>query len=142
VYVRPARNDDGGKCIALEAWSYAIAKGSKSPEAAWALMRFLTVDKDGGGWFMNQQTRPSPVKEFNQNPELRQRNPYWDVLVRSLDRSAPPGTFLPVHGELVTVINENVTRLEQGQYSVRDTAAAMRQDGQRILDGFWAAKRK
>jgi multiple sugar transport system substrate-binding protein len=142
VYLRPSRKGDEPRYLGLEAWAYGVSKGSKVPEQGWLLSKFLSTDKDGGGWFMQQQGRPAPVKEFNQAPEMKQLSPYWDVLVKALERSVAPPTFLPVHTEVVRVINEQLTKLNQEQASPRETAANIRQEGQRIVDEFWATKGK
>jgi len=142
IYLRPARRGDAPKYLSLEAWAYGIAKGSKIPEPAWLLVKFLTTDKDGGGWFMQQQGRPSPVKAFNQAPEMRQISPYWEVLLKALEDSVAPATFLPVHTDIVNAINSNVSKLNLEQATVRETAANIRQEGQRIIDEFWAARRR
>ncbi|MBI3973018.1 MAG: extracellular solute-binding protein [Chloroflexi bacterium] len=140
VYLRPARTGGEPKYLSLEAWAYGVSKGGKYPEHSWRLAKFLSAEKDGGGWFMQQQGRPSPVKEFNQAAEMKQISPYWDVLLKALDRSAAPATFLPVHTDVVKAINDNVSKLNQEQSTVRETVANIRQEAQRVIDEFWATK--
>jgi multiple sugar transport system substrate-binding protein len=142
VYLRPSRTGDAPRYLSLEAWAYGISKASKVAEAAWLLVKFLTTDKDGGGWFMQQQGRPSPVKAFNQAPEMKQLSPYWDILLKALEQSVAPGTFLPVHQEVVKAINTTVAQFAEEQLSARDAAAAIRREGQRIIDEFWALKKR
>ncbi len=140
VYLRPARKGDEPKYLSLEAWAYGLSKGGRYPEQAWALVQFLTTDKDGAGWFMQQQGRPAPVKEFNQAPEMRQISPYWDVLLKALEHSVAPATFLPVHNEVVKAFSDQLAKLNQEQSTVQETVASMRADAQRIVDEFWASK--
>jgi maltose-binding protein MalE len=142
VYLRPSRTGEEPKFLSMEAWAYGISKGSTSPEQAWALTKFLTADKDGGGWFMQQQGRPSPVKEFNQAAEMKQLSPYWDVLLKALERSVAPATFLPVHTDVIKVVNDHVAKLNQEQATVRETVANIRQEAQRWITEFWATKGK
>ena len=141
VYLRPSRRGEEPKYLSLEAWAYAVPKGSQFQEQAWQLTRFLSADKDGGGWFMQQQGRPAPVKEFNQAAEMKQLSPYWDVLLKALERSVAPATFLPVHTEVVKVINDQVANVNTDKATAREATANIRQEGQRIIDEFWAAKR-
>jgi ABC-type glycerol-3-phosphate transport system substrate-binding protein len=142
IYLRPSRRGDQPRYLALENWGYAVARESRHQEAAWRLAAYLSVEPEGGGWFLQQQGQPSAVKAINQAPEMRKDNPYWDVYLKSLEYSVVPGSYLPVHAEVVQVINEQVTRLDREEATPRETAAAIRQQGQRLIDDFWSARRR
>ena len=142
VYLRPARAGGEPKYLSMEAWAYGVSKGSKFPEQSWALTKFLVANKDGGGWFMQQQGRPAPVKEFNQAAEMKQISPYWDNLLKALEQSVAPSTFLPVHTDVVKVINDHVAKVNTEQATPREAINNIRLEGQRWIDEFWATKGK
>ena len=71
---------------------------------------------------------------------MRQISPYWDVLLKALEHSVAPATFLPVHNEVVKAFSDQLAKLNQEQSTVQETVASMRADAQRIVDEFWASK--
>jgi hypothetical protein len=73
---------------------------------------------------------------------MKQISPYWDVLLKALERSVAPATFLPVHTDVIKVINDHVAKVNQTQATPREAVNNIRQEGQRWIDEFWATKGK
>lgn len=78
--------------VVAAAWSYGIPAGVKHPYESWLLVEFLTTSEEGAKYFTFEQARPSPVREFTQDPAYFDINPYWDVIGQALERSVsiPP----------------------------------------------------
>lgn len=90
--------------MGLPGWVYAVS-APLSPErvyAAYLLAEWLTAEESAGGWFMKQQTRISPVIQFNQDPWYAKNIRYWPTWVKIMNTLIPvPVT--PVHQQLESV---------------------------------------
>jgi ABC-type glycerol-3-phosphate transport system substrate-binding protein len=118
-------------------WGYGIAAGSRQPDAAWLLSKYIAADEAGAGWFFLEQNRPSPVKRFNDNPDYRQRLPQWDVVLRYM-ASAKADTVLPVDAEIVRTLNEATAAIDQEKVAPAQGLRTANEQVQRILDDYWA----
>lgn len=104
-------------------WAYAIPAElpAEKLEATWALLKWLSVHEDGGGWFSRIQGRPSPVMEFNRHPDYTWENPHWHVVIQAVmhDIATPPigvnGIFAPVRDQ---ILNETM-HPQQGYEQLR-----------------------
>ncbi len=118
-------------------WGYVIPRGSDNAEAAWLLVKHLTAAKDGACWFLQQQQRPSPWIECNEDPESGAENFLWnDVLdAMSKDYVIP---ISPVQPQIEEILTQMV---EEALFGLRTPAEALEwghDESQRILDEFWA----
>lgn len=116
-------------------WAYGIPADipEEKREAAWLLLKWLTVHEEGGGWFSRIQGRPSPVIEFNRHSDYRFQNPYWDVVIAALqyDVAAPPINAL---GIVDGAGGSVMTGAKHPQQAMADADQQL----QMALDGYWA----
>lgn len=125
-------------------WGYVIPKGI-SPEkqkAAYQFIEYLTTHANGTGFFMLKQLRPSPVRRFNEHPVYYEANPNWKTVLKALETDvAIPMT--PVHSQLMNLLQytavDAALKEQQSPKVALDTAA---EQAQRILDEYWASKKK
>lgn len=88
VALRPRKTADAPSGVHLGTWFYAISPNTPNPEIAWELLKWLTVRKESAGYFMLRQGRPSPVIDFNRNPEYYKLNPYWATVQEAMATAA------------------------------------------------------
>ena len=132
----PRGNDRGATGIVRGGWSNGIPTGVNAPYEAWQLLQYLSATKEGGGWFMQEQVRPSPIKAVNEDPSYNAL-PHWDVIKRGLsaDRLAP---VTPMDPEIDKLTGTMVTEVYRGKTPLKDALAFAQKEGQRMLDEFWA----
>ena len=101
-------------------WSYGIPGGVKHPYESWLLVRWLSATKEAAGWFMQQQLRPSPMKEVNEDRSYVEKLPtVWPQLLKAMEKDvAVPIT--PVDGEIDRILNQLITDVDQRKGAVRD----------------------
>ena len=58
----PRGSQNGARGIVRGGWSNAIPRGVPAAHESWLLLQYLCASREGGGWFMEQQVRPSPIK--------------------------------------------------------------------------------
>ena len=99
-------------------------------------MQYLSASKEGGGWFMEQQVRPSPIKAVNESPTLRAL-PHWDVIKQALatDTLAPT---TPMDPDIDKLTAKALLEVYAGT-SPKDAVSFAQREGQRLLDEFWAS---
>ncbi len=118
---------------------YAIPAQSERQAAAWELLKWLTVNEDGGGWFMLAQGRPSPIIAFNQNPAYFEENPMFATVGEALASSALV-EILPIHDQLVAPFNQAFRRGATGELPPREALEDAARVAQASLDQFLAGK--
>ncbi len=120
-------------------WGYAIPEGVENAEEAWLLLEFLTADMDGGCWFLQEQQRPSPWIECNEQPESSEGNPVWDGFLEVLatDQMIPISPIQPAIEEIVVQMQEEALFGVQTPAEALEWGAA---EAQAALDDFWAGK--
>lgn len=140
-----ARRDSQSRGVAgLQwGWGYVIPKGlpTDKQEAAWLFLKFLTTDERGGGYFMLEQGRPSPVARFNLNPEYtRKIGANWPLIIKYIanDVAFP---VIPVQQEIFTTVSNGLGPALQGKSDPEGTLKTINDQLQTILDKYWA-KRK
>ena len=80
----PAKGSaSGAPGIVAGGWANSIPTGVKAPHEAWLLTQYLSATKEGGGWFMQEQVRPSPIKAVNKSPVYNDL-PHWNVIKQAL----------------------------------------------------------
>ncbi len=119
-------------------WGYTIPvnQPQETKDAAYAFLEFLTTAVDGGCYFMFEQGRPSPVKACNEDPTYYDANPYWDVVLESLEIDVSV-SITPVQAQINDILGRAVEEAFYGAdaQTVLDRAA---EESQALLDEFWS----
>lgn len=127
-----------GHGIVEMGWGYVIptAVPEEKREAAFLFVDWITTKEQAAGWFMFEQMRPSPVKQFNENPKYWEINSNWDKVLAALeaDVSIP---ISPVHLEIKSVIAQMVESTLYGQMTPAEAVKWGAEEAQMILDDFW-----
>ncbi len=87
--LRPKRPDSPWTGVAEPTLVFSIPKGVQRVEAAWNLIYYLTIDEEAAGGFLLRQGRPSPIREYNFNPEYFEVNPYFGIIPTAMETAAP-----------------------------------------------------
>ena len=120
--------------VVSSTWSYAIPAtiSDDKLEAAWLLLKYLTTEEEGGGYFARAQGRPSPVIDFNRHPDYQFGNPYWHVVLEALqyEITAPPNVLVPMDD----AGTEIYTGAKHPQQALADAEIRIQQ----ALDAYWA----
>ncbi len=121
------------------AWAYTIpaVHPPEKQEAAFKFAEFIGVHPLGGCAFLFRQSRPSPVKECNENPAYYDVNPYWDVVLEGLAVDTPV-QITPVQGQLAEILGNNIEEAYFGVKSPADALNDAQAEMQAMLDEFWA----
>jgi multiple sugar transport system substrate-binding protein len=124
--------------VATAGAGYGISKGVKTLREAFLLVKYISYDVEGQGWFMLQQKRPSPVKKHNERPEMRALSPaLWDVALKALAADAwQPNSG--VDGKVDALVNPVVSDALNGKQPARDGLQAAARSAQTEIDTFWA----
>jgi ABC-type glycerol-3-phosphate transport system substrate-binding protein len=131
----PRGNQNGARGIVRGGWSNAIPRGVPAAHESWLLLQYLCASREGGGWFMEQQVRPSPIKAVNESPALKAL-PHWDVIKQALatDTLAPT---TPMDPEIDKLTAKAMLDVYAGT-APREAVSFAQREGQRLLDEFWA----
>jgi multiple sugar transport system substrate-binding protein len=134
--------DKEGKSYIRGGWGYGVPAGVKHPYESWLLTKWLSATKEAAGWFMIQQTRPSPMKEVNEDKFYVDQLPTaWPQLLKAMAKDvAVPIT--PVDGEIDKVLNQAMADVGAKKGAIRDIVKQAAADCQRELDTFWARQGK
>jgi multiple sugar transport system substrate-binding protein len=131
----PYANAHGGTYV------YAMASTSKEQEAAWQLIKWLTIEEQSAGYFMLRQQRPSPIRRFNQNREYLRINPFWHVIGEILAQSGP----VPMTPSTRAVMLNYDGAFWQATGSLtadfRAILANAARQSQAVVDEYWAGRR-
>jgi ABC-type glycerol-3-phosphate transport system substrate-binding protein len=123
------------------AWGYVMAQGvaESKREAAFKWIQKITYDEDGGGWFMLQQGRPSPIRSVNEDQSFYDVNQHWDKVIQSLesDVSVP---IMPEHTRVRDTVDQAVQAAMFGDLSPADALAQAATQAQAILDEYYASR--
>ena len=133
----PRGNEKGATGIVRGGWSNGVPVGVKAENEAWLLTQYLSATKEGGGWFMQEQVRPSPIKAVNESPSYNDL-PHWDMIKKALSSD----TLLaqtPVDPEIDVLTAQAVTDVYDGKTAPKDAVAFTQKEAQRRLDEFWAS---
>lgn len=87
--LRPKHPDSPWSGVAEPTLVFSIPKGVEHPELAWKLLYYLTIDEEAAGGFLLRQGRPSPIREYNFNPEYFEVNPYFGIIPTAMETAAP-----------------------------------------------------
>lgn len=120
------------------AWGYVIPKNlpQEVQDAAYTFLEFLGTHESGGCEFVFVQGRPSPVKKCNENPVYSEANPYWNVVVQSLESDVTI-PITPVQSQINTILNTAIDEAMFGKKSPKDALNEAAAKSQQLLDEFW-----
>jgi len=134
--------DKEGKSYVRGGWSYGLPAGVKHAYESWLLTTWLSATKEAAGWFMIQQTRPSPMKEVNQDKAYLDQLPTaWPQLLRAMDKDvAVPIT--PSDGDIDKILTQAMSDVAGKKGAIRDLVKQAAADCQREIDTFWSRQSK
>ncbi|MGQ9632550.1 MAG: ABC transporter substrate-binding protein [bacterium] len=141
IFLRPHNEGYPLKIASWEGHGYSIPRGVKHPYESWKLVKYLTVDEEGAGWFMLEQKRPSPVKKYNENPKYYELHPQWDVVLRALELHVKRPT-LPIDNKLLKVINDMLEEIYYGKKTVAQGLKDGQAEAQKLVDQYWAKAKR
>jgi ABC-type glycerol-3-phosphate transport system substrate-binding protein len=132
----PRGSQSGARGIVRGGWSNGVPTGVPAAHESWLLTQYLSASTEGGGWFMEQQVRPSPIKAVNESPSLKQL-PHWNVITEALrtDTLAP---VTPMDPEIDKLTARAILDVYAGT-APREAVQFAQREGQRLLDEFWAS---
>lgn len=121
------------------AWGYVVPNvvTDARREAALKWLQKITYDEDGGGWFMMQQGRPSPIKAVNEDPSFYEVNPHWDKVLKSLESDVSV-QILPVHAQVRDIVTQGVQAAMFGDASPAEALARAAEQAQAVVDSYWS----
>ena len=134
--------DKEGKSFIRGGWGYGLPTGGKNAAEGWLLTKWLSATKEAAGWFMQQQLRPSPMKEVNEDKYYHEKLPTtWPQVLKVMQKDvAVPIT--PVDAEIDKVLGTAMSDIAAKKGAIRDIVRQAQADVQRELDTFWARQGK
>lgn len=123
------------------AWSYVIPAGvpEEKREAAFQWVKKITYDMDGACWFMQEQSRPSPLKECNQDQMFYDVNPKWDLVLESLERDVSVN-ILPIHTRVRDIVDQAVQAAMFGDKTPEQALNDAADEAQVLIDEYWSGR--
>jgi multiple sugar transport system substrate-binding protein len=128
---------NGPLAVNQASWSYVIPRGTQNPDAAWRLLKYLTVD-EGAKQFLLDQGRASPVVQYNEAPEYAE-TPHWDEFLAVSSHSSTI-VVSPVQPQVEATLTEMMARVLTGDMTPEEGAAWANEQVQGFLDEFWASR--
>lgn len=122
-------------------WGYVIPSGvpEEKREAAFQWIKKITYDLDGACWFMQEQSRPSPLKECNEDQMYFDVNPKWDVVQESLERDVSVN-MLPIHNRVRDIVDQAVQAAMFGDKSPEQALNDAAVEAQAVVDEYWSGR--
>jgi multiple sugar transport system substrate-binding protein len=141
--LRPRPDGQPIRTYAEPAWGYGIYSGTKHPEAAWQLVKWLGTAREGGGYFVQQQSRVSAAPGVNNDPENLRRNPYWPVITAAVEHSGFWGlrSFGMADAQFQKHITQAMQDAAKGTQSARNGLLNAKQQLQGSLDEWWTNRK-
>jgi len=136
IAVRPAKVPGGPSGVNAGTFHWAIARGTSDPDMAWELVKWISLREETAGYFMLRQSRPSPVRAFNDNPLYYEQNPYWMIVGQALSRSVPV-PMLPFTGEVLNLLAAAIGSAIYGSMDAGPALAQAAEQAQGIIDAYW-----
>lgn len=139
--IAPPKKGDTMALPHKQAWGWGMTSGAKEKDAAWLLVKKMTVDEDGGGYLQVEQGRPSPIRKVNESGEFKKNNPYWQTVVKTMEqRWRRPPAFIPP--DAAKAFSDAVAKIASEEVAVRSALNEGTQLAQAALDQYWAAKKQ
>ena len=108
---------------------YAIPRGASNPDAAWELLKFITLAEDGACEFFLQQARTDTPLIDCQDPNLADANPFADVFDANVDLIEsinPPPTYAQIARRLLDMQESALLGNETPEEAIRRAAEDLR----------------
>ncbi len=123
------------------AWGYVIPVGvpQEKREAAFQWIKKITYDQDGGGWFMMEQGRPSPIRAVNEDQSYYDVNPAWDTVLESLESDVSVDIF-PEHNRVRDMVEQAVQAAMFGEMTPEEALNDAAEQAQAVLDEYWSSR--
>lgn len=118
-------------------WRYVMSDSAADKEAAWLLIKWLTIREESGGWFIRAQGRPSPIRAYNLHPEYFEVNPLVTVVGDVLEQVANV-PMLPIFDDIVLPVRNAFREVLAGTTAPGPALESAAQQAQAILDQYWA----
>lgn len=130
--------NDATRGAAYGGWGYVIPAGVEGAEAeaAWELVKFLTVSMDGACWFLQQQQRPSPHIACNEAPESGADNVLWNDFLSIMAKDKVI-RITPVQPQIEEILNQ---MMEEALFGLKTPEEAIQwgaEEAQKLLDEYW-----
>jgi multiple sugar transport system substrate-binding protein len=122
---------DGQYC-----WLYSVPTGTKTVDAAWIWLRYLT-EGEGNKKFFAALRQPSATRRWTEGPDYRRVNPNWQLEVEALKTATlvnPPPGYGRVQSTWSRMTNDVLNR----SVGTREALEAAAREVQQILDEEWA----
>lgn len=139
VALRPTKEPGGTPGIHANTYHYAIPTGVKHPDLAWELLEWLTLKEETAGKFMILQDRASPVIEFSRNPIYWEINPYWNVVIEALTRSAQLQMY-PYTYDVAVLFGNALRDAMRGDKAPQAALVEAARQAQAMVDEYWAGR--
>lgn len=123
------------------AWGYVIPSSvpEEKREAAFKWVQKITYDMDGGCWFMQEQGRPSPIRECNEDQAYYDANPKWDKVLETLAIDVSVDV-LPVHVRIRDIVNQGVQAAMFGDADPDVALNTAADQAQAVIDEYWSTQ--
>lgn len=124
-------------------WGYVIPASlpKEKQEAAYLFVQYLTTRKEGSGYFALKMGRPSPVIDFNRDPEFLKINPNWGQVLLALETDvvfpAVPG-FDKMYDTARAVIDQALA----GQLAPETALKQGAEEVQKLLNKYWSTRKR
>jgi multiple sugar transport system substrate-binding protein len=107
------------KNIMFGGWAYAMSRTTKHPEAAWRLLKYLTVNREAAGWFLKSQDfRPSPLRAVMNSADYRRDNPHIGTFIEAMLNTVPVPTTVvtpQILNEVATIFGRIMSGMTASQ---------------------------
>ncbi|MBZ0300309.1 MAG: ABC transporter substrate-binding protein [Anaerolineae bacterium] len=120
-------------------WGYMIPQNAAHPDEAWKLVKWLTAEVEGTGacWFLQQQQRPSPLKDCDGYLKDGQTHPRAEEIL-AVAAQDHISAISPVQPQVLQVITNMTDAVLYGDKTTEDALADAEAEIQGLLDEFWA----
>lgn len=75
--------------IAAHGWAYGMSANPNDLEAAWALLKYMTIDVAGNGRMAVDAMRPSPIRSVNDSDSYGRLGGVWNSMRNSMAMDMP-----------------------------------------------------
>ncbi len=138
-----SNSDAKSQGLSGEAFAWGYIMSSKVPEAkrdaAFQWIKKITYDADGGGWFVQQQGRPSPIKSVNEDQSFYDVNEHWDKVLAALTTDVSVN-ILPEHARISDIVKQGVDAAMFGDATPADALTQAAEQAQAVVDEFWSSR--
>ncbi|HHT26916.1 MAG TPA: extracellular solute-binding protein, partial [Firmicutes bacterium] len=138
VAAKPFRDGVEYRPTTSLSWGYGIPTNAPHPEEAWLFLKFLTMELEGGGYFMLQQGRPSASMQINNQRQYAQTIAHWPLIQETMNKSVPAAPTPPLDSVVNNTTKALVREAVTGQYSPQAALERAVNTWQNALNDYWA----